>query len=68
MQTSEKPQNGVFHSGATASRLAEQYRVSKNTISRDVKLSDAIDLIGEVSPEAKRKILSGEVKDLYKGL
>ena len=47
--------------GSTAGRLAEQYNVSRNTIRRDALLSEAIDAIGEISPEAKRKILSGEV-------
>ena len=43
----------------TAQILAEQYNVSPMTIRRDSQLSDAIMAIGEVSPEAKRKILSG---------
>ena len=47
---------------STAGRLAEQYNVSRPTIERDGKASEAIDNIGETSPEAKRKILSGEVK------
>ena len=61
VQNSEKGQNDPFHSGSTANRLAEQYRVSPKTIKRDVKFAEAINLIGEISPEAKRKILSGEV-------
>ena len=47
-------------SQSTASRLAEQYNVSPMTIRRDAQVSNAINAIGEVSPEAKRKILSGE--------
>ena len=55
---------------STARRLGEQYRVSSSTIERDAKVAEAIDAIGETSPDAKRKILSGEVslskKDLHK--
>lgn len=61
VQKSKKAQNEPFYSGATASRLAEQYKVSRNTIKRDVKFAEAMSIIGEISPEAKRKILSGEV-------
>jgi len=46
---------------STASRLAGQYRVSPKTIKRDSKVALAIDAIGEISPDAKRMILSGEV-------
>ena len=62
-QESEKGQNVLFHShsGSTANRLGEQYRVTGRTIRRDAKLAKALSSIGEVSPEAKRKILSGEV-------
>jgi len=45
---------------STARNLSEQYRVSPKTIMRDAKVAEAIDAIGEKSPEAKRKILSGE--------
>ena len=45
---------------STAKRLAGQYRVSRNTIHRDAKLAEAINAIGESSPAAKSKILSGE--------
>jgi len=41
--------------------LSEQYNVSDKTIRRDSKLAETLSLIGGVSPEAKRKILSGEV-------
>jgi len=54
-------QNGILVSGSTATRLAEQYRVSQRTIARDRNLAEALTKIGEISPEAKRKILSGEV-------
>jgi len=43
----------------TAQRLAEQYNVSQMTIKRDANVSNAIMAIGEVSSEAKRKILAG---------
>ena len=46
---------------STATRLAKQYHVSPKTIKRDAKVAEAIDAIGAVSPEAKRKVLSGEV-------
>ena len=62
-QTSSKvefAQNGpIANSPSTAAKLAEEYNVSRNTIKRDAQLSDAIGLIGKVSPEAKEKILSG---------
>ena len=64
VQKSEKAQNGLFHSGSTANRLAEEYKVSRNTIKRDEKLAEALIKIGEASPEgaeAKIKILSGEM-------
>jgi len=34
----------------------------RNTISRDSRLADALILLGEVSPEAKLSILSGETR------
>jgi len=55
-----KSQNGTSD-GSAKGHLAEQYKVSKNTILRDAKLSESIDAIGEVSPEAKRQILAGEI-------
>jgi len=45
---------------STATRLAKKYKVSRNTIKRDAKVSEAIDAIGMTSPEAKRSILSGD--------
>ena len=56
---SEKSQNGTFKE-STANHLAKEYKVSRNTILRDAHVADAIDAIGETSPEAKRRILSGE--------
>ena len=55
-QNDSKPQNNC----STAELLAESYKVSPMTIYRDAKSSEAIDAVGEASPEAKRKILSGE--------
>ena len=46
---------------ATSGRLAKQYNVSRPTIMRDAKISEAIEAIGEASPEAKRMILSSEI-------
>ena len=46
---------------STAERLANQYNVSRATIKRDAKAAEVIDAIGETSPEAKRKIISGEM-------
>ena len=62
VQESEKVQNAPFHSGSTANRLAEQYRVSCDTIKRDAKLAAGINSIGEVSPDVKRRILAGEIR------
>jgi len=60
-QKNAKRQNGVLQK-STAKQLAEKYKVSSRTIDRDSKTADAIDAIGEVSSEAKRKILAGEMK------
>jgi len=56
-----KGQNDPYEA-STASRLSKQYNVSPKTIKRNSKLSEAIDAIGEVSSEARRLILSGEVR------
>ena len=45
--------------GNTAVRLAEEYNVSPKTIKRDSQFAAAINAIGEISHDAKRKILSG---------
>jgi len=50
------------HGQTTANRLAKKYSVSGITIKRNSKMSEAIDAIGEVSPEAKRKLLTGAVR------
>jgi len=60
VQLSEKRQNDVFQ-GSTTKRLALKYQVSPKTIERDARFAAGIEAIGEASPEAKRKILSGEV-------
>ena len=46
----------------TAVKLAEKYNVSPRTIERDSKLAEALIVLGEVSPEAKLSILSGETR------
>jgi len=48
--------------GSTASRLANYYNISPKTVRRDSNLANAINAIGVQSPEARRKVLSGEVK------
>jgi len=53
-------QNDQYQSW-TENQLSKKYRVSPKTIRRDAKISETIDNIGEKSPEAKRKILSGEI-------
>ena len=55
-QNVQKPQ-----SQSTVERLGQKYHVSAKTIQRDAKVAEVIDRIGEISPEAKRKILSGDV-------
>ena len=60
VQDLTKPQNEVLLN--TAAKLAEKYNVSRSTIERDSKLANALIAIGEVSPEAKLSILSGETK------
>ncbi|MDR2599740.1 MAG: hypothetical protein LBC73_05635 [Oscillospiraceae bacterium] len=52
----------------TARFIADKYNVSPRTIERDSRLTDALIVIGEVSPEAKESILSGETKITRKEL
>ena len=47
---------------STARKLAEKYNVSSRTIERDSRLADALIALGEVSPDAKLSILSGETR------
>ena len=61
-QQSKKGQNDPIKPGPTSSRLAEQYKVSPKTIKRNAKLAETLNLIGEVSPDIKRKILHGEIQ------
>ena len=61
-EKSGRPQSGGDHSrSATARDLGKRFNVSKNTIERDGRVANAIKAIAEVSIDAKRKILSGEV-------
>ena len=56
-------QNGIKpQSHSTARVLADKYNVSPRTIARDSRLADALIAIGEVSPEAKQSILSGNTR------
>ena len=48
--------------GSTATRLAEHYKVSRETIKRNAKLAETLTAIGEISPDIKRKILHGEIQ------
>ena len=58
----EMSQIGTFpQAESTASRLADKYGVSRNTIQRDAQVSSAICAIGEISHYARQKILSGEI-------
>jgi len=67
IEKSTKRQNDVLYK-TTAQHLAERYKVSPRTIDRDAKTAAAIDAIGEKSPEAKRKILAGEMQISRKDL
>jgi hypothetical protein len=62
-QNGEQPQTQ-----STVARLATRYRVSPRTIERDAKIAEAIDAIGEASPEAKQMILAGEASISKKDL
>lgn len=46
---------------STAEQLSKHYKVHTDTIYKDAKTSKAIDAIGIASPEAKAKILSGDI-------
>jgi len=59
IQGSKNRQKDLFI-GSTTEFLADQYNVSPKTIARDVKTATAIDAIGEISHDAKKKILSRE--------
>jgi len=49
-------------SESTAEKLARHYKVSVNTIKRDSNVAEGVESIGHVSSEAKRKILSGDIR------
>ena len=44
----------------TVKNVAKQHNVSKDTVIRNEKFADGVDKIGEVSPEAKEKVLQGK--------
>jgi len=52
---------GDLNGSMTAKDVGKRFNVSKATIERDAKVADALTTIAEISPEAKQKILSGEV-------
>ena len=53
---------------STATRLANKYHVSRDTIEHDAKVANAIDKIGEKNPDAKRRILAGDSRYEKKAL
>lgn len=57
-----KPQNEVYDLVKTSERLAEEYKVSKNTIERDAAFAIGLEKIGSVNPALKKEILAGRVK------
>ena len=60
-KNSRHQSDGVKTSSLTAREIAERFKVSSATIERDSRVANALDAIAEVSLEAKRKVLSGEV-------
>ena len=62
IQARTKAQNEPLIPGSTSSRLAEEYNVSRNTIKRNSRLAAGLTSIGEINPDIKTKILSGEVR------
>ncbi|MDR2572397.1 MAG: hypothetical protein LBD23_19160 [Oscillospiraceae bacterium] len=59
---SANPQSeGEQSRSATARDVGKRFNVSRATIERDGKVASALNEIAKVSPEAKRKILSGEI-------
>ena len=52
-------QNSV---NSTAKRIAKLYNINEKTVRRDAKIAKATERIGSISPEAKRLIVSEEVK------
>ena len=60
-EAKSKSQNATLISGSTSKQLSDKYNVSRDTILRDRKLAESLIKIGEISPEAKMKILSEEM-------
>lgn len=57
-----KPQNEVNDHLRTSERLAEEYKVSKNTIERDAEFALGLEKIGKANADLKRSILTGNIK------
>jgi len=47
---------------STADKLAMKYEVSRSTIKRDAQVADALNAIGDVSPDIKMDILTGKTR------
>jgi len=60
-QNEPQPQNETFQ-GKTSDFLADHYNVSPMTIKRDAQVANALEAIGEISPEVKMDILSGRTR------
>ena len=60
-KSARRQSDGEQSRSLTAKEVAERFKVSSATIERDGRVANALDAIAEVSLEAKRKILSGEV-------
>jgi len=48
--------------GSTGKRLAEKYKVSPRTVERAAKMSEGVDALASVSNDARKKIISGDVR------
>ena len=62
VENSPSAQNEHLGSASTATRLAAQYKVSRETIKRDSRLAETLSAIGKISPEIKAKVLAGEIQ------
>lgn len=58
--------NGEDAKAKTAEKLAQAHGVAPRTVYNSADFAEAVDAIGEVAPEAKAAILSGEVKGTRK--
>jgi hypothetical protein len=56
------PTTGDVSEGRAAEIIGEEHGVSKNTVLRAADFAHDVDAVGEVSPEAKAAIFSGDVK------